>query len=109
MKSLQYLSLLASLIKIGNSQALDATSATLLAWRTYGEFVQQYLTAGAPLTPGVDFIYVTPPSLSSIRGGSPVPYAVQNFDLFTFADSLQNKTVPLLNPIGPSYVQNLEM
>jgi hypothetical protein len=55
------------------------------------------------------YIYVTPPSLSAIRGGSPVPFAVQNFDLFQFADSLQNINEPLLNPAGPSYVQNLAM
>ena len=91
------------------SGQLSSNDATLLAWRAYGKFVTDYLTAGQGLIKGKDYVYVTPPSSSAVRGGSPVPFAVQNFDLFTFADALQKPNEPLLNPAGPSYIQNLNM
>jgi hypothetical protein len=100
---------LTALVSSARGGYISANDATLLAWRAYGDFVADYLTAGVGLKQGTDYVYVTPPSLSAIRGGSPVPFAVQNFDLFDFADSLQKGNEPLLNPDGPSYVQNLEM
>ncbi|KAH8595520.1 hypothetical protein B0O99DRAFT_671946 [Bisporella sp. PMI_857] len=88
---------------------LTSNDATLLAWRAYGNFVTDYLTAGQGLVKGVDYVYVTPPSSSAVRGGSPVPFAVQNNDLFQFANALQKPDEPLLNAFGPSYIQNLNI
>jgi len=94
------------LISIAAGQ-LSSNDATLLAWRAYGNFVTDYLTAGLGLVRGTDYVYVTPPSSSAVRGGSPVPFAVQNYDLFQFADALQKPNEPLLNPQGSSYVKGL--
>ncbi|EPE31455.1 hypothetical protein GLAREA_12758 [Glarea lozoyensis ATCC 20868] len=89
------------------AQFIPEADARLLAWRAYGTFVQQQLTAGVPLSPGKDFIYVTPPNLAAVRGGTPCPDSVTNFDLFSLADGLQNVNEPLLDNAGASYVDSL--
>ena len=99
--------LLFSLIQAINAQFLSEADARLLAWRAYGNFVSQSLTAGVPLSLGKDFIYVTPPNLAAVRGGTPCPESVTNYDLFGLADGLQNISEPLLDPQGPSYIDNL--
>lgn len=88
--------------------AVDSEEASLIAWKAYGSLIQQYITANVPLTPGVDFIYVTPPTSSFVRGGTPVPESVTNFELFNTVDPLQNASNPLLGTDGPSYSQTLE-
>ncbi|CZR62182.1 uncharacterized protein PAC_12079 [Phialocephala subalpina] len=65
------------------------------------------LTAGVPLTPGKDFIYVTPPNSAAVRGGTPCPDSVHNFDLLSIADGLQNISEPLMIPQGESYINQL--
>jgi hypothetical protein len=99
--------LLLPLIQAIHAQFLSEADARLLAWRAYGNFVSQSLTAGVPLTLGKDFIYVTPPNLAAVRGGTPCPESVTNYDLFGLADGLQNISEPLLDPQGPSYIDNL--
>lgn len=88
--------------------AVDSEEASLIGWRAYGSFIQQYITAGVPLTPGVDFVYVTPPTSNFVRGGTPVPESVTNWELFSTVDPLQNASNPLLGTDGPSYSQSLE-
>lgn len=90
-----------------NAQFVKESEARLVAWRAYGDFVGQLLTAGQPITKGRDFVYVTPPNLAAIRGGTPVPESVTNFDLFSFADGLQKQSEPLLDPQGASYIDAL--
>ncbi|KAL2060853.1 hypothetical protein VTL71DRAFT_8905 [Oculimacula yallundae] len=90
-----------------NAQALSDAEARLIAWRAYGNFVTDMLTAGQPLVPGKDFIYVNPPNQAAVRGGTPCPQSVTNFDLFSVADGLQTTGEPLMDPNGPSYVDNL--
>lgn len=89
------------------AQDLPDSEARLIAWRAYGKFVSDLLTAGQPLNPGKDFVYVNPPNLAAVRGGSPCPQSVTNFDLFSVADCLQTIGEPLMDPNGPSYVDNL--
>jgi hypothetical protein len=43
---------LAPLISSALSQYISANDATLLAWRAYGDFVADYLTAGVGLVKG---------------------------------------------------------
>jgi hypothetical protein len=108
MKSLsQNLVIILSFLTSLEAQFIPEADARLLAWRAYGTFVQQQLTAGVPLSPGKDFIYVTPPNLASVRGGTPCPDSVTNFDLFSLADGLQNVNEPLLDNAGASYVDSL--
>jgi hypothetical protein len=90
-----------------NAQFIPEADARLIAWRAYGTFVQQQLTAGVPLRPGQDFIFVTPPNLAAVRGGTPCPDSVTNFDLFSLADALQTVNEPLLDNSGASYVDSL--
>lgn len=101
------LTILLPLIQTIHAQFLPEADARLLAWRAYGNFVSQSLTAGVPLTLGKDFVYVTPPNLAAVRGGTPCPESVTNYDLFGLADGLQNISEPLLDPQGPSYIDNL--
>ncbi|KAF4633327.1 hypothetical protein G7Y89_g4788 [Cudoniella acicularis] len=95
------------LLKAVHTQFVPESEARLQAWRAYGTFVGQQLTAGVPLTQGKDFIYVTPPNLAAVRGGTPCPDSVTNFDLFALADGLQNISAPLLDTSGPSYIDSL--
>ncbi|KAF2007466.1 hypothetical protein P154DRAFT_119796 [Amniculicola lignicola CBS 123094] len=88
--------------------AVTSEEASLIAWKAYGDLIRQYITSNAPLTPGVDFIYVTPPTSQFVRGGTPVPESVTNFELFGAVDPLQNVNSPLLGTTGASYVQSLE-
>ena len=109
-RNYQILTLLLSVIRtLEAAVVLPDAEARLIAWRAYGDFVRDQLTAGVPLTEGTDFIYVTPPNLAAIRGGTPCPASVTNFDLFDVVDSLQNISVPLLDNNGASYVDNLYM
>ncbi len=105
--SIQQASVLLALANLLNAQALPDSEARLIAWRAYGNFVTDLLTAGQPLTPGKDFVYVNPPNLAAVRGGSPCPQSVTNFDLFGVADGLQTISEPLMDPNGPSYIDNL--
>lgn len=105
--AMKKLILLLPLIKGLEAQFVPESEARLTAWRAYGDLVAQLLTAGVPLTKGKDFVYVTPPNMAAVRGGTPVPESVTNFDLFGFADGLQNQSEPLLDPQGPSYIQAL--
>ncbi|KAG9246859.1 hypothetical protein BJ878DRAFT_532959 [Calycina marina] len=96
-------------------KALEAQSllsfedASRIAWRAYGNMVEQVMTAGQPLVKGKDFLFVTPPSTVAIRGGAPCPEAVTNNELFPFADSLQAGDSPLLDMAGVSYIQALDL
>ncbi|KAH8590606.1 hypothetical protein B0O99DRAFT_691392 [Bisporella sp. PMI_857] len=87
---------------------LSYEDASLIAWRAYGTMVSQYITAGQPLKKGTDFIFVTPPSTIAVRGGTPVPEAITNNDLWPFADSLQLNNDPLFDVAGMSYIQALD-
>ena len=107
MKLIQNLLILLPLIKGLSAQFVKESEARLVAWRAYADFVSQLLTAGQPLMKGKDFIYVTPPNLAAVRGGTPVPESVTNFDLFSLADGLQFLNEPLLDPQGPSYIDAL--
>jgi hypothetical protein len=60
------------------------------------------------LRQGVDFLFVTPPTTTTIRGGSPCPAAVTNEDLFPVANSLQNPGEPLLDVQGREYFASLK-
>ncbi|KAG4429228.1 hypothetical protein IFR05_015289 [Cadophora sp. M221] len=107
MKNLHQAAILLATVNAINAQALPDAEARLIAWRAYGSFVSDMLTAGQPLVPGKDFIYVNPPNQAAVRGGSPCPQSVTNFDLFSLADGLQTVSEPLMDPNGPSYVDNL--
>ncbi|RDL35699.1 Uncharacterized protein BP5553_06311 [Venustampulla echinocandica] len=95
------------LIKSLEAQFVPEAEARLQAWRAYGTFVSQQLTAGVPMVPGKDFIYVTPPNMAAVRGGTPCPDSVTNFDLFALADGLQTVSQPLLDTSGASYIDSL--
>ncbi|KAH6717369.1 hypothetical protein BKA61DRAFT_547217 [Leptodontidium sp. MPI-SDFR-AT-0119] len=107
MKNLRQSAILLAIVNTINAQALPDAEARLIAWRAYGNFVTEMLTAGQPIVPGKDFIYVNPPNQAAVRGGSPCPQSVTNFDLFSLADGLQTVSEPLMDPNGPSYVDNL--
>ena len=89
------------------AQFVPESEARLAAWRAYSDFVSQPLTAGQPIVKGRDLVYVTPPNLAAVRGGTPVPESLTNFDLFSLADELQNQSEPSLDPNGPSYIDAL--
>jgi hypothetical protein len=101
------LTILLLLIKELKAQFVPESEARLVAWRAYGDVVSQLLTAGQPIVKGRDLVYVTPPNLAAVRGGTPVPESVTNFDLFSLANALQNQSEPLLDPQGPSYIDAL--
>lgn len=101
--SIQKLVLLIPFIECLDAQFIPESEARLIAWRAYGDFVKTSLTASVPLVPGKDYLFITPPNMAAIRGGTPVPDAVTNFDLYPFADGLQNIDEPLYNPQGPTY------
>ena len=105
--STQKLLHLLPLLQVLDAQFVPESEARLVAWRAYGNFVGSLLTAGQPLTKGRDFVYVTPPNLAAVRGGTPVPESVTNYDLYYLADGLQNQSEPLLDPQGPSYINAL--
>ncbi|KAF2271100.1 hypothetical protein CC78DRAFT_506634 [Lojkania enalia] len=65
--------------------AITSEEASLIAWKAYGKLIQQYITANAPITQGTDFIYVVPPTSQFIRGGTPCPESVTNFELYEVA------------------------
>ncbi|KAF2271443.1 uncharacterized protein EI97DRAFT_270258 [Westerdykella ornata] len=90
------------------SLAVNSEEASLIAWKAYGDLIKNYITANQPLTPGTDFIYVTPLTSTFVRGGTPCPESVTNFELYQFADRLQNSASPLLDTTGPLYAQTLE-
>jgi hypothetical protein len=100
---LQLLSLSTSALAVITSE-----DASLIAWRGYGSLISQYLTANTPVTKGTDFIYVTPPTSNFVRGGTPCPESVTNFELHSVVDPLQSVESPLLGTDGPSYIQTLE-
>jgi hypothetical protein len=52
--SLRYLVNLTPLISSALSQYISANDATLLAWRAYGDFIADYLTAGVGLVQGTE-------------------------------------------------------
>jgi len=91
------------------AQLLSANTAQLIAWKSYGEIIRQLFTAGQSLETGVDYLFTTPPSAVAIRGGSPCPEAVTTFDLYDCADSLQKPGDPLLDLLGRSYFNSMEM
>ncbi|KAH7312843.1 hypothetical protein BKA65DRAFT_467072 [Rhexocercosporidium sp. MPI-PUGE-AT-0058] len=103
MKNLHQSSILLAIFNLTNGQALPDAEARLIAWRAYGNFVTDMLTAGQPIVPGKDSIYVNPPNQAAVRGGSPCPQSVTNFDLFSLADGLQTAGEPLMDPNGASY------
>jgi hypothetical protein len=70
-------------IKSFHAQNLPDSEARLIAWCAYGTFVSDLLTTGVPLKPGTDF---THPNQAAVRGGTPCPESVTNFDLFSIAD-----------------------
>ena len=105
---LRNLALLAILFSPVFPQLLSTNTAQLIAWKTYGEIIRQLFTAGQSLETGVDYMFVAPPTSVSIRGGSPCPEAVTNFDLFDCADSLQKPGNPLLDFLGRSYFNGME-
>lgn len=96
--------LLGQLATLVPAQILSDAQARLAAWRVYGTFIEDMLTAGVLLTPGKDFIYVLPPNVAAVRGGTPCPQAVTNAELFSLANSMQNIAEPLMNVQGSSYV-----
>lgn len=63
--------------------AVNSEEASLIAWKAYGDLIKNYITANQPLTPGTDFVYVTPPTSNFVRGGTPCPESVTNFELCT--------------------------
>lgn len=95
------------LIKGLEAQFLSEPEARLQAWRAYGSFVQQSITAGVALTPGKDMVYITPPNFATVRGGTPCPDEITNYELFSLVDRLQNGSEPLLDLTGPSYAEAL--
>lgn len=105
--SFNSITILFFLTKQLQAQFVPESEARLVAWRAYGDFVSQLLTAGQPIVKGRDLVYVTPPNLAAVRGGTPVPESVTNFDLFPLASALQNQSEPLLDPQGPSYIDAL--
>jgi hypothetical protein len=105
---LQNLASLAILFKPASAQLISYNDATLIAWNAYSNIIRQWVTAGQPLKPGVDYIFVTPPTASSIRGGSPCPEAVTNHELSDCTDSLQKLGELLINLDGRSYVNGME-
>lgn len=107
MKSINHFLVFSTLSKPLLAQFVPESEARLVAWRAYGDFISQMLTAGQPLVKGRDLIFVTPPNLAAVRGGTPVPESVTNFDLFQLADGLQSQSEPLLDPLGPSYIDAL--
>ena len=104
-----FLPLIKALQGVQAQTLLPFEEASLLAWRAYGTFVQQTMTAGVPLTKGKDFVFVTPPSTVAIRGGTVVPEAVTNNELYPFADSLQAIDNPIYDLAGVSYIQALDL
>ncbi|CZT01099.1 hypothetical protein WAI453_009523 [Rhynchosporium graminicola] len=105
--SIQQAAILLVIVNNINGQTLPDSEARLIAWKAYGNFVTDMLTAGQPLQLGKDFVYVNPPNQAAVRGGTPCPQSVTNFDLFSVADNMQNTGEPLMDPNGPSYVDNL--
>jgi hypothetical protein len=94
---LQTIASLALLSNRAIAQLLSSNTANLIAWKSYGDIVKDIFTARQPLEIGTDHLFITPPTTVFIRGGSPCPEAVTNFDLFDCADSLQKPGDPLLD------------
>jgi len=88
--------------------AITSDEANLIAWKAYGDAIGKFITAGQPLAPGQDFIYVAPPTSNFVRGGTPVPGSITNFETFNFVNPLQDVESPQLGTDGPSYTQTLE-
>jgi len=63
--------------------AITSDEANLIAWKAYGDAIGKFITAGQPLSPGQDFIYVAPPTSNFVRGGTPVPGSITNFETCT--------------------------
>jgi hypothetical protein len=105
---LHHLAPLAIIFSHALAQPLSYNDATLIAWNAYGNIIRQYITAGQALKASADYIFVMPPTIASIRGGSPCPEAVTNHELFDCADSLQMPGEPLINLDGRSYFNGME-
>uniref|UniRef100_A0A0C4DJE1 Uncharacterized protein n=1 Tax=Fusarium oxysporum (strain Fo5176) TaxID=660025 RepID=A0A0C4DJE1_FUSOF len=88
----------------------DIPDADTLIWRAYGALVKEYLAGPGGLQAGLDYIYVCPPTEHGIRGGRPIPDAVTNGNMSTFADSLQRDDSPLFMPQAElSYYNSLKV
>jgi hypothetical protein len=64
-------------------------------WRSYARLVKQLMLGPNTLQPGLDYLYVCPPTERGIRGGRAIPDPVTNFNIFSAADSLQRANSPL--------------
>jgi hypothetical protein len=106
---LQNLASLAILFNPASAQLISYNDATLIACNAYSNITRQRMTAGQPLKPRVDYIFVTPPTTASIRGGSPCPEAVTNHELSDCADSLQKPGELLIKLDDRSYFNSMEM
>ncbi|KAF2419764.1 hypothetical protein EJ08DRAFT_653994 [Tothia fuscella] len=87
---------------------ISADEASKIAYRAYGDFVVQGLTAGVPLKQGSDYVYVLPPTSAGVRAGTVVPEAVTNWDLLSLANTMQTPNEPLYQTTGASYIQDLK-
>jgi hypothetical protein len=87
--------------------AVRAEDPSQIAWRAYGEVVKAALIGGASVRQGIDYIYVTPPTVSTLQAGSPVPDAFTNGELYSLADTLQTPDDPIFATIGNSYSSSL--
>jgi hypothetical protein len=106
MKSTQlaYIIEVLSLLKAANAQV----DSSLIAWNAYGKIVNQWLTGGATPRPGIDYIFVTPPTVGTLQAGTPIPQQVTNAQLFKLADTLQRPDAPIFDTTGDSYVTSLD-
>jgi hypothetical protein len=86
---------------------MDPADVSVVAWRSYAQYIKDFMTAGQALIPGKYFLFVTPPTKYGLRCGNPVPDAVTNWDIFGRVDSLQSGDSPVSEIIGPSYVDHL--
>lgn len=88
--------------------AVRAEDPSMLSWRAYGQIVNQWLTGGAGIRPGIDYVFVTPPTTSTLQGGSPFPDAYTNARLYDLADIMQLPDAPIFATEGNRYVDGLQ-
>jgi hypothetical protein len=93
----------AALGLLAQAEAFTQQDPAAMAWRAYGDFVATFLVGQNPLGPK-DRLYINPPTLGGIAGGSPVSDARTNEEVFNVADGLLGADDPFYRKTEMSYV-----
>jgi hypothetical protein len=94
---------IATLGLLAQAGAFTQQDPAAMAWRAYGDFVATFLVGHSPLGPK-DRLYISPPTLGGISGGSPVSDARTNDEVFSVADGLLGGDEPFYRRTEMSYV-----